>query len=161
MTMYVFCSECGWKPNDFLDLTQRQLNALMKGRERWIDIQNEAQEDANEGKPRKARRRTKKGYREKARNIAYNRETGVHSVQGGSGALAKAVQGGNKEGSVKESSAEGAIAGLAQAGAMKSRVWRGGVKKEDRPRTKSEKLKKLRAEIAHNDKHFGTEPNGD
>lgn len=157
MTMYVLCSECGWKPSEFLDLTPRQLKALMEGRERWIEIQNEANDPDSKGTPPKSRRKkVGRGYKNEVGNIRYDREKGTHSIQGG-GVVSQAKQSSNKEGKVAPQDMAGVLDGLAQSGSMDSKIWRGGVKKKDRPKTKNEKLKKLRALIAHNDEHFRVE----
>ena len=155
MLMYVYCSECGWRPDEFLDLTRRQLSALQKGRERWIEKQTEAAEKAQSGRPQRPAK-SRKNYRERINNVHYDRENETKSVVG-DGPVSSAVRDGSGKGSIKPSDASGMIDGLAQSGALKSRIWRGGIKKENRPKTKEEKLRRMRAQMSYIDKKYGAD----
>ena len=153
MTMYVFCSECGWKPKDFFDLTRRQMNALMKGREKWFRQKAKAEEDAEKGiKPREP---VKGGnYRTRAENIHYNKEAGNASIVGVS-EISKAIEVAGDKGKISVSSTGGMFEGLSKAGGMDTKVWRGGVKRKDRPKSQKEKIAAIKREMAHNEKHYG------
>tara|TARA_Y100000310_G_C20369656_1_gene662925 strand:- start:31 stop:456 length:426 start_codon:yes stop_codon:yes gene_type:complete len=139
--MHVFCSEYGWLPSDFLDLTRRQFKALLKGREIWLRRTNEI---SSEDKAPTA----------KDLGIDYDRDTGKAEFGDGK-SLSKAIQDGAKSGTVRPDNMSGVIDGLVQSKSVKTRVWRGGVKRKDRPKSKEALLAKLKEEMKQHQQLYG------
>jgi len=161
--MYVMCSECGWKPDDFLDLTRRQLNAIMKGREIWFRQKQESEEDANNREMGEVRRqysgrKTPTSRPQRINSIRYDSKTGRHAL--GSGALSQhAKDTKSKTGTIRPNNVSDVFDGLAQGKSVQTRVWRGGVKKENRPKTIEEKIERIRQDMKNTDQSFGIDKN--